>query len=174
MSTKNGEMVLPAGIGPTLEIPDAAPMPHFDLNDPELSLIDVFAPNFFNGQTVTDIYEESGEWPSFTVVGVNIEPIYNGREDKDGKKTEFKPVLSFAETAVRLVLNVTRATVVSRFVRSKRIADFATVGTVELSVPGGLNAKGEGEIVLRVIPPAHGKGRQTGQSVDEVNEELFG
>jgi hypothetical protein len=44
-------------------------------------------------------------WSIFTVVGVNIEPIYNGREDKDGKKTEFKPVLSFAETAVRLILN---------------------------------------------------------------------
>ncbi len=74
----------------------------------------------------------------------------------------------YQETAVRLVLNVTRATVIARFVHSKRIADFATVGTVELSVPGGLNAKGEGEIVLRVIPPAHGKGRKTGQSVERV------
>jgi hypothetical protein len=83
-------------------------------------------------------------------------------------------MLSFAETAVRLVLNVTHSTVISRFVRSKRIADFATVGTVELSVPGGLNAKGEGEIIVRVIPPANGKGRQTGQTVTEVNEELFG
>jgi hypothetical protein len=54
--------------------------------------------------------------------------------------------------------------VIARFVRSKRIVDFVTVGTVELSVAGGLNAKGEGEIVLRVIPPAQGKGRKTGQT----------
>jgi hypothetical protein len=30
-----------------------------------------------------------------------IELIYNGREDEEGKKTEFKPVLTFAKTAIR-------------------------------------------------------------------------
>lgn len=165
MSKKNGELILASPIAPTLEIPDAAPMPHFDLNDPELTMMDVFAPNFFNGQTVTDIYEETGGWPVYTVIACNIEPIYNGREDKDGKKTEFKPVLTFAETAIRLVLNVTRASVIARAVKSKRIVDFAAVGKLELSVPGGLNAKGEGEIVIR---------RVMSKTVEEINEELFG
>ena len=73
-------------------------------------------------------------------------------------------MLTFAETAVRLVLNVTRASVIARAVKSKRMADFATVGRLELSVPGGLNAKGEGEIVIR---------RAVGKAVSEINDELY-
>ncbi len=73
--------------------------------------------------------------------------------------------LSQGATAVRLVLNVTRASLIVRAVKSKWIADFAIVGRLELSVPSGLNAKGEGEIViLRVAEKA----------VREINEELFG
>ena len=50
-------------------------------------------------------------------------------------------------------------------VKSKRMADLATGGGLELSVPGGLNAKGAGEIVIRWI---------AGKAVGEINEELFG
>ena len=41
-------------------------------------------------------------------------------------------MLTFAETPIHLVLNVTRASVIARAVKSKRIADFATVGRLEL------------------------------------------
>jgi hypothetical protein len=64
-----------------------------------------------------------------------------------------------------LVLNVTRASVVARAVKSKRIAVLATGGRLELSVPGGLKAKGEGEIVIRWV---------AGKTVSEINEALFG
>ena len=53
----------------------------------------------------------------------------------------------------------------ARAVKSKRIADFATGGRLELSVPGGLKAKREGEIAIR---------RVAGKAVSEINEELFG
>ena len=171
--------VIPASpIAPTLPIPDKAIMPVYDLNNPDLSIMDVYAPNFFNGQIVQDIFDETNEWPVFLVTGCNIEPVYNPEEDEEGEKTEFKAVLSFAETPIRLVLNTTRSREMARIVRSKFFREFHKAGYVELSVPGGLDRKGRGEIVIRAA--RNGGFSQRKNSLDGVdythaqaNDDLF-
>lgn len=170
-------ILLATPIAPTLPIPNKAKLPRFDLNDPNLSITDVYAPNFFNGQLIVDLRNETGQWPVFTVTACNIEPVYNPETDEEGEETEFKAVLSFAETAVRLVLNTTRSREMARIVGSKYFRDFHKAGRLELSVPGGLDRKGRGEIVLQPAPAEKPNGRKAALPDDytpqQANDDLF-
>lgn len=134
MSDKNEdkkEVTKPNPLAPVSEIPEKAPIMPFDIEKPDLSILDVFPDNYFSMeglQNILDFTQAAGL--GLTVTACTIECVYDPAKDEDGRSGKWTPVLSFAETGTRLVLNKTRARAAWDVSGSPLVKDWAGLGQV--------------------------------------------
>jgi hypothetical protein len=165
--TKNNQVTTPNPIAPTLEIPEEAPRPGFDLANPDLSIVDIFPENFFSLEGLQSILDLTGSHSvALTVTACNMEYVYDPTAKAAG---EWRPVLSFEDTDTRLVLNKTRAKVAQDLTGSPFIKDWAKLGQVAIR-PGIKDS--HAQIILEPLKKnrSNGNGRSP---VDDINNELF-
>jgi hypothetical protein len=156
--------------------PEKAPMPAFD--PIEANYFDMFAPQYYNLETVQALMKEGGGPLLLEVENVAVEYVYNPERGEDSG--EWKPVVHFVGGGPALVLNQTRAKVLMKTTRSIHVGDWQRVGWLE--VAAGID-NGKAQLV---ISPASAPGEATHSSansvgdnggktaIDELNEELFG
>ena len=156
--------------------PEKAPMPAFDPR--EANYFDMFAPQYYNLETVQALMKEGGGPLLLEVENVAVEYVYNPERGEDSG--EWKPVIHFVGGGPALVLNQTRAKVLMKATRSIHVGDWQRVGWLE--VAAGID-NGKAQLV---IAPASAPGEATHSSansvgdnggktaIDELNEELFG
>ena len=156
--------------------PEKAPMPAFD--PIEANYFDMFAPQYYNLETVQALMKEGGGPLLLEVENVAVEYVYNPERGEDSG--EWKPVIHFVGGGPALVLNQTRAKVLMKATRSIHVGDWQRVGWLE--VAAGID-NGKAQLV---IVPANAPGEVTHSSansvgdnggktaIDELNEEHFG
>jgi hypothetical protein len=152
--------------------PEKAPLPAF--NPAEANYFDMFAPQYYNLETVQALEKEGGGPLLLEVDRVAVEYIYNPEHGEDSG--DWKPVVHFEGNGPALVINQTRAKVLMKASRSIHVNEWHRVGWLEVSA--GIE-NGQAQIV---IAPADGPGDENGQgpnddpmaTVDQINEELFG
>ena len=156
--------------------PDKAPMPDFDPK--EANYFDMFAPQYYNLETVQALMKEGGGPLLLQVEQVIVEYVYNPEHGEDSG--EWKPVVHFVGSGPALVLNQTRAKVLMKATRSIHVDDWQRVGWLELAA-GIENGKAQlviapsdapGEATNASAVTASGNGSKT--AIDDLNEELFG
>ena len=163
-------------IAPTLDVPDKAPPPSFDLTNPDLTFVDLFPENFYSLEGLQAITDEMGGPLVLTVASASIEYIYNPEKGEDSG--QWKPVLSFAEATTKLVLNKTRARVVMQLAGSPLIRNWHNIGSIAIK-PGIVDGKAQIQILRppkrtqQPTPRKNGKAVDD-KSIDELNQELFG
>jgi hypothetical protein len=163
LSTRNG-------IAPTLEIPDSAPAPSFDLANPDLNFVDLFPENFFSLEGLQVIVDEGGGPLVLTVIGCTVEYVYNPENGESSGS--WKPCLSFAEMPTRLVLNKTRARKVMEIAGSPLLSEWAGIGHIAIKPA---IKDGHAQIVIEAVSEDGRKnGAASGRTVDDINKELFG
>lgn len=134
-------------IAPTLDAPENAPLPNFDLTNPNLNFVDLFPENFFSMDGLQVIVDEGGGPLVLTVIGCTIEYVYNPEVGE--ASGSWKPCLSFAELPTRLVLNKTRAKAVMEIAHSPNARDWGGIGRIAI-YPGIKNGRAQ-----IVIEPVH-------------------
>ena len=149
---------------PTLEVPDNAPPLPVDVGNQHLTVDDLFPENFLSMAGLERwLNERNAESRVLTVTAVSMELLYdpsNGEKPKDGT---WRPCLSFAETDSKLVINKSRAEMLSAMVQSPLIAAWAKVGAIAIK-PGIANGKAQ---IVITRPPA-------AADIDDINADLFG
>lgn len=176
--SKNGNQnetneLAPISFQPINPVPDKAPPAQMDLNNVNLSFDDVLPSNYFSMEDL-DIWlsERNAESRILTVAGCTVEYVYDPEKGEDSG--DWKPCLSFEETATMLVINKSRGQQLKRLAHSPFLRHWANVGQIAIK-PGIAN--GKAQIVITAVP---GDGEQGGtRPVDEddlesLNEELFG
>lgn len=161
---------------PTGDVPDKAPAPKIDLDNPNLSFDDVLQSNYFSMESLqTWLEERDAESRVLTVTGCSVEFVYD--PEKGVESGEWKPCLSFAETETLLVINRSRGEMLKRISGSPFLASWAKVGQVAIK-PGIAN--GKAQIVIAPLKVAtNGKAsrkpdpRDPDEFVKAANEDLF-
>ena len=156
--------------------PEKAPMPIFDPGD--ANYFDMFAPQYYNLETVQALMKEGGGPLLLQVERVAVEYVYNPERGEDSG--EWKPIVHFVGGGPALVLNQTRAKVLMNATRSIHVVDWQRVGWIE--VAAGIES-GKAQLVIsqanapRELPKrnevaASDNGDES--AIDVLNEELFG
>lgn len=172
MSKNNGSngngLVEVSPLAPTLEIPNGAPMPHFDLENPDLTWMDLFPENFFSMDGLQGIMDsEQAHSLMLTVSDCRVEYVFDpAKGDSTG---EWKPVLFFEETATKLILNKTRAVAVADICGSHLLRDWSGLGQVTIR-PGIKD--GHAQIILEQAR-RNGKSGKGGAAVEDITKDLF-
>lgn len=165
-------------IAPLLDVPAVAPVPTFDLTNPDLTFDDVFQPNYLSAEYVEAMMEANGGVPlEYTVEQCTIEYVYDPTQGENSG--EWKPVLHLAGTESKIVLNKTRAELCIAITGSRRIRDWDGLGRIH--VWAGADKKNRKyQLLFRLAPdaidgaPASANGRRANDAVvTDINEELF-
>lgn len=153
--------------------PVKAPAPLFDPED--ANYFDMFAPQYYNLETVQALMREGGGPLLRQVERVAVEYVFNPERGEDSG--EWKPVIHFVGNGPALVMNQTRAKVLMNASRSIHVNEWHRVGWLEVSA--GIE-NGQAQIVITPANPPQGtEPSATGDNgrasaLDEVNELLFG
>lgn len=165
MSKKNGseateeKALVVVDFSPTNNVPDKAPAPQMDLTNPNLSYDDVLPSNYFSMEDLEMWLEErNAESRILTVTGCSVEFVYD--PEKGEATGDWKPCLSFAETATMLVINKTRGMQLKKFTKSPFLKDWAKAGQIAIK-PGIAN--GKAQIVITAVQKEF-----TGEEIDEM------
>lgn len=143
---------------PLNDVPDKAPAPQLDLTNPNLAFDDVLPSNYFSMEDLELWLEErGGESRILTVTGCTLEYVYD--PEKGVESGDWKPCLSFEETATMLVVNKTRGMQLKKLTSSPFLRDWATVGQIAIK-PGIGN--GKAQIIITAVPT------MTSQDVDDM------
>jgi hypothetical protein len=153
--------------------PEKAPVPRFDPGD--ANYFDMFAPQFYNLETVQTLMKEGGGPLLLKIVSVDVEYVFNPERGEDSG--EWKPVIHFANGGPALVVNRTRARTLMDAAGSIQVKDWSRVGWLEVAV--GIE-NGQAQIVIQPSANSH-VGDEPGSQmdadgspkVDMLNEELF-
>jgi hypothetical protein len=151
-------------------VPETAPAPTFDLDNPKLTFVNLFPENFFSLEGLQLIVDEGGGPLVLTVSGCTVEYVYNPENGENSGS--WKPCLSFNEVPTRLVLNKTRARAVMDLVRSPFVRDWGGIGQIA-NKPAIKD--GHAQIVIESVPENGRKGsrKKNGDvDLDALNEEL--
>jgi hypothetical protein len=158
---------------PINDVPDKAPAPQVDWTNPNLSYDDVLPSNYFSMEELELWLEErNAESRILTVTGCTVEFVWD--PEKGEATGDYKPCLSFEETATMLVINKTRGMQLKKLTRSPFLRDWAKVGQIAIK-PGIGN--GKAQIIITAVPgsspvPANGSGKvwkeHTGDEIDEM------
>lgn len=160
-TTKAETAVTVTSFHPVNDVPDKAPAPSMDLSNPHLSFDDVLPANYFSMERVQEWLGERGaESRVLTVTGASVEFVYDPEKGVD--TGEWKPCLSFEDTATMLVINVSRGKQLKKMTGSPFLRDWAKIGRIAIR-PG--IADGKAQIVIGHVPIV--------ASDDELNEALF-
>ena len=157
------------------DTPEKAPMPAFDPNG--ANYFDMFAPTYYNLDTVQALTKEGGGKLLLQVKSVDVEYVYDPSKGEDSG--DWRPVVSFVGGGPKLVLNQTRSKVMMNASRSIHVGEWQRVGWLELwaGIENGhaqiLIAPAEQPRDVQRDGSADGNGEQA-QTIDELNEELFG
>lgn len=147
---------------PVNDVPDKAPKPKMDLDNPNLSFDDVLPSNYLSMEDLQIwLDEREAESRILTVTGTSIEFVYD--PEKGEESGDWKPCLSFTETGTMLVINKSRGQQLKKLTKSPFLKDWATVGQVAVK-PGIAN--GKAQIVIEKVPMDE-------DSLDKLNEDLF-
>ncbi len=147
-----------ANFQPLNDVPDKAPVPQLDLTNPNLAFDDVLPSNYFSMEDLELWLEErGGESRILTVTGCTLEYVYD--PEKGVESGDWKPCLSFEETATMLVVNKTRGMQLKKLTQSPFLRDWATVGQIAIK-PGIGN--GKAQIIITAVPT------MTSQDVDDM------
>lgn len=195
MSNQNLPVVV--DFSPINPVPEKAPAPPIDLQNPFLSFDDVLPANYFSMERLQEwLDEREAESRILTISAASMEYVFD--PEKGVESGEWKPCLSFAETATMLVINVSRGKQLKAITGSPFMKDWGASGRQVAIKPGIADSKAQ--IIIKPIPggtthmakgqalaedpepewaqPAangNGKGKANGrQKVDETNEALFG
>ncbi len=137
---------------PINDVPDKAPAPQLDWTNPDLSFDDVLPSNYFSMEELELWLEErSAESRILTVTGCTMEYVYD--PEKGETTGEWKPCLSFAESATMLVINKTRGMQLKKLTLSPFLRDWANVGQIAIK-PGIGN--GKAQIIITAVPGSDG------------------
>jgi len=153
--------------------PVKAPAPLFDPQD--ANYFDMFAPQYYNLETVQALMREGGGPLLREVERVAVEYVFNPERGEDSG--EWKPVIHFVGNGPALVVNQTRAKVLMNASRSIHVNEWHRVGWLEVSV--GIE-NGQAQIVITPWNPPPGTdpsttgGNGRANALDEVNDLLFG
>lgn len=151
MSKKNKTQetaVTLASFHPINDVPDKAPAPQLDLDNPNLAYDDVLPSNYFSMEELELWLEERGaESRLLTVIGCSLEFVFD--PEKGEATGDWKPCLSFAETATMLVINKTRGMQLKKLTNSPFLKEWAKAGRIAIK-PGIAN--GKAQIVLTAVP----------------------
>ena len=166
MSKKNGtqevtdeKALAVVDFNPINHVPDKAPAPQMDLSNPNLSFDDVLPSNYFSMEELEVWLEErNAESRVLTVTGCTMEYVYD--PEKGEATGDWKPCLSFAETATMLVINKTRGMQLKKLTNSPFLKEWANAGRIAIK-PGIAN--GKAQIIISALP--HGF---TGEEIDEM------
>jgi hypothetical protein len=154
--------------------PAKAPLPTFDPS--EANYFDMFAPQYYNLDTLQALMREGGGPLLLQVERVAVEYIYNPEHGEDSG--DWKPVIYFAGSGPALVVNQTRAKVLMKATGSIHVKDWRSVGWLEVAAA---IENGQAQIVIAParMPSDHnvlGEVPTTEDGhldVDALNEELF-
>ena len=152
--------------------PVKAPAPVFDPQD--ANYFDMFAPQYYNLETVQALMREGGGPLLRQVERVAVEYVFNPERGEDSG--EWKPVIHFVGNGPALVLNQTRAKALMNASRSIHVNEWHRVGWLEVSV--GIE-NGQAQIVITPANPPPGTdpsttgGNGRASALDEVNDLLF-
>lgn len=136
-----------ANFQPVNDVPDKAPAPQVDLTNPHLAYDDVLPSNYFSMEELERWLEErSAESRILTVIGCSVEYVYD--PEKGEESGDWKPCLSFEETATMLVINKTRGQQLKKLTNSPFLRDWAKVGQIAIK-PGIAN--GKAQIVITAV-----------------------
>lgn len=151
--------------------PEKAPMP--DFNPGDANYFDMFAPQYYNLDTVQALMKEGGGPLLLQVERVAVEYVYNPERGEDSG--DWKPVVHFVGNGPCLVLNQTRAKVLMQATRSIQVNQWQRVGWLEVSA--GID-NGRAQIVIAPASPPPGQPQPSqngkGPDIDELNDMLFG
>ena len=162
-TTKDETAITVTNFHPINDVPDKAPKPQMDLDNPNLSFDDVLPSNYFSMEDLQIwLDEREAESRILTVTGASIEYVYD--PEKGEESGDWKPCLSFAETGTMLVVNKSRGQQLKKLTNSPFLKEWATVGQVAVK-PGIAN--GKAQIVIEHVPMDEA-------SLAKVNEDLFG
>jgi len=152
--------------------PAKAPLPLF--NPQDANYFDMFAPQYYNLETVQALMREGGGPLLRQVERVAVEYVFNPERGEDSG--EWKPVIHFVGNGPALVLNQTRAKALMNASRSIHVNEWHRVGWLEVSV--GIE-NGQAQIVITPANPPPGTdpsttgGNGRASALDEVNDLLF-
>jgi hypothetical protein len=166
MSKKNGtqevtdeKALAVIDFNPINNVPDKAPAPQMDLTNPNLSYDDVLPSNYFSMEELEIwLAERDAESRILTVTGCTMEYVYD--PEKGETTGEWKPCLSFAETATMLVINKTRGMQLKKLTGSPFLKDWVKVGAIAIK-PGIAN--GKAQIVITATAKTY-----TGKEIDDM------
>jgi len=162
-ATKNETAIAVASFHPVNDVPDKAPKPQMDLDNPNLSFDDVLPSNYLSMEDLQIwLDEREAESRILTVTNCSIEFVFD--PEKGEESGDWKPCLSFAETGTMLVINKSRGQQLKKLTKSPFLKDWATVGQVAVK-PGIAN--GKAQIVIEKVPMDE-------DSLAKANEDLFG
>lgn len=130
---KDETAIAVANFHPVNDMPDKAPKPQIDLDNPNLSFDDVLPSDYFSMEDLQIWLEREAESRILTVTGASVEFVYD--PVKGEESGEWKPCLSFAETGTMLALTRAGAAVE----KADEIAVFERLGD---GGAGGREAKG--------------------------------
>ncbi|MCB0094690.1 MAG: hypothetical protein KDE46_03175 [Caldilineaceae bacterium] len=148
-----------ASFHPINNVPDKAPAPQLNLDNPNLAFDDVLPSNYFSMEDLELWLEERGaESRVLTITGCTMEYVYD--PEKGEATGDWKPCLSFAETATMLVINKTRGMQLKKLTNSPFLREWAKAGRVAIK-PGIAN--GKAQIVITAVP--HGL---TPEEIDDM------
>lgn len=153
--------------------PVKAPAPLF--NPQDANYFDMFAPQYYNMETVQALMREGGGPLLRQVERVGVEYVFNPERGEDSG--EWKPVIHFIGNGPALVVNQTRAKVLMNASRSIHVNEWHRVGWLEISA--GIE-NGQAQIVItpanppQDASPSAGSGNGQASALVEVNELLFG
>lgn len=155
--------------------PEKAPLPTFDPN--QANYFDMFAPQYYNLETVQALMKEGGGPLLLEVERVAVEYVYNPEHGEDSG--EWKPIVYFVGEGPALVLNQTRAKVLMKATRSIHVSDWHRVGWLEVSA--GIE-NGKAQIVIEPANPSGAKAQDGAAAAQDaassvleaINEDLFG
>ena len=153
-NAKNEETAVAlASFHPINDVPDKAPAPQLNLDDPNLAFDDVLPSNYFSMEDLELWLEErSAESRILTVIGCTLEYVHD--PEKGVESGDWKPCLSFEETATMLVVNKSRGMQLKKLTNSPFLRDWAKAGRIAIR-PGIAN--GKAQIVIAAAPDYDGE-----------------
>lgn len=144
---------------PINNVPDKAPAPQMDLTNPNLSYDDVLPSNYFSMEELEQWLEErNAESRILTVTGCTVEFVYD--PEKGEASGDWKPCLSFAETATMLVINKTRGMQMKKVTGSPFLKEWAKASQIAIK-PGIAN--GKAQIVIAAAAKTY-----TNEEIDDM------
>ena len=148
--------------------PEKAPVPNFDPN--EANYFDMFAPQYYNLETVQALMQEGGGPLLLEVDRVGVEYVYNPEHGEDSG--DWKPVVHFYGGGPALVINQTRAKTLMKAAGSIHVEDWHRAGWLEVSA--GIES---GQAQILIAPSSAQLGLERAELegvVDDLDDELFG